>query len=365
VHQWSEGFGDVDIDFGHSVAVDGQGSVVVTGAFKGTVNFGGNNLSSAGENDIFLVKFGHEQPVITSIVDVRNDQGRKVRIQFERSAYDASAGPVIQYEAYRRNDALPASPTPMLTRAQPMDQGWVYAGSVPAHGVSDYLMDAPTDADSTLTKGQHYSAFFIRAATANPMLFYDSPVDSGYSLDNLAPGVPGSFAYNAGVLSWKKSTAKDVDHYTVYGSSTRCFCNATLVDDCVAPSMDVSQSPYEYYFVTATDASGNESVPAAVTALTGGTPTSYVLSISAYPNPFNPETTIRYTVPSKGHVNVSVYDARGAHVASLVNEDKAAGAYTQAWNGRDDAGQAVSSGVYFARVNHASGSKNYKVVLLK
>ena len=51
-------------------------------------------------------------------------------------------------------------------------------------------MDAPTDADSTIALGQHYSVFFIRAATAAARTFFDSPPDSGYSLDNLAPGTP-------------------------------------------------------------------------------------------------------------------------------------------------------------------------------
>ncbi|HKW15587.1 MAG TPA: T9SS type A sorting domain-containing protein, partial [Candidatus Krumholzibacteria bacterium] len=97
----------------------------------------------------------------------------------------------------------------------------------------------------------------------------------------------------------------------------------------------------------------------------GDAPMRGALAISAYPNPFNPQTTIRYTVPSTGRVVVAVYDARGARVATLVDAARAAGSYTQAWDGRDDAGRAVSSGVYFARISHASGSKSEKIVLLK
>ena len=89
------------------------------------------------------------------------------------------------------------------------------------------------------------------------------------------------------------------------------------------------------------------------------------LAISSYPNPFNPQTTIRYVVPSRGRVVIAVYDASGARVATLVDAEKAAGSYTEAWDGRDDAGRAVSSGVYFARISHASGSKSEKLVLLK
>lgn len=96
-----------------------------------------------------------------------------------------------------------------------------------------------------------------------------------------------------------------------------------------------------------------------------GGPRSYVLSISSYPNPFNPRATIRYTVPSLGRVTIAVYDARGGHVATLTDEEKDAGAYTRDWDGSDGDGKTVGSGVYFARVVHPSGTKSYKVVLLK
>jgi hypothetical protein len=131
--------------------------------------------------------------------------------------------------------------------------------------------------------------------------------------------------------------------------------------------MEVNASPYVFYFITATDFSGNEGKPAVVNTLSGvgGTPKGYVLSISSYPNPFNPTTTIRCTVPSRGNVTVAIYDARGARVATLVNEEKEAGAFTEAWIGRDDSGRVVSSGVYFARVSHPAGTKSYKMLLVK
>jgi hypothetical protein len=372
-HVWSQCFGDSLYQSARSVATDGSGNAVVTGYFERTIDFGGGDLTSAGDTDVFVAKFNGvaSEPLITSILDIGNDQGRGVRIEFSRSGHDEAGGPVTQYEAYRRNDALaapaPAVPGGTPTHAQLLDQGWVYAGDVPAHGVDVYLMDAPTDADSTIALGQHYSAFFIRAATDDPLTYYDCPVDSGYSLDNLAPGVPGGFAYGAGLLSWNESTAEDFDYFSVYGANTNSFATATLVDYCATPAMDVTTSPYVFYFVTATDFSGNEGKPAVVNTLTGtsGSPKSYVLSIVAFPNPFNPTTTIRYTVPSKGRVVVEIYDARGSHVATLVSGERDAGAYTQEWTGRDDSGRAVSSGVYFARVSHASGMRSYKLVLLK
>ena len=70
-------------------------------------------------------------------------------------------------------------------------------------------------------------------------------------------------------------------------------------------------------------------------------------------------------MPSKGRVVLSVYDARGSHVVTLVDEEKDAGAYTMGWRGTDARGGNVSSGMYFARVTHPSGEKTYRMAALK
>jgi hypothetical protein len=257
---------------------------------------------------------------------------------------------VLQYDAYRWTDL-----------------GWVSAAEVPATLSGEYVMDAPTDEDSTRTSGQHYSKFFIRAQTTLPGVFFDSAVDSGYSVDNLAPGIPTNLVFTPGHLSWDASTAADFDHFSVYGSASPSFASASLIGTTMTPAMLVSELPYSFYFVTASDHSGNEGKAANVGTLTGvgAAPTSYALSLSAYPNPFNPETTIHYTLPARGRVTITVFDARGAHVATLVDAVMPQGAYTQAWNGRNDRGNAVSSGVFFVRLISAAGQRSYEMTLLK
>ena len=375
VHQWSQRFGFTSPDQGISVAVDGPGNVVVTGNFEGTADFGGGNLVSAGSIDVFLAAFAAElaEPIISSITDIGNDQGRQVKIVFTRSGLDQvqASVPVVQYEAYRRIDAPPAALTSRelsgLAGRDLLDQGWTEVGTVHGHGMSEYSIDVPTIGDSTIALGQYHSVFFVRGATSNTFTFYDSPIDSGYSLDNLAPAVPTSFTYAMGQLSWHESSAADFDYFSVYGSNTNSFGSATLIDYTVTPAMDVTASPYTYYFASATDFSGNEGKPVMINTLSsvGDTPKNYVLSISAYPNPFNPETTIRYTLPAKGRVTIEVFDTRGSHVATLVNDEKDAGVYTATWTGRDDRGTAAGSGVYFARLTSPAGARSYKMTLLK
>jgi len=91
-----------------------------------------------------------------------------------------------------------------------------------------------------------------------------------------------------------------------------------------------------------------------------------VLSVTNFPNPFNPRTTVSYTVPARGNVTVAIYDARGARVVTLVdNEPRETGAYRMDWNGRSTDGAALVSGVYFARIEHGGDIRTRKMVLLK
>jgi hypothetical protein len=372
--QWSQRFGSTGDDRGYSVAMDASGDVLVTGYFSGTVNFGGGSLVSAGSSDIFVAKYGVSpaEPVISAITDIGNDQGRQVKIRFARSEYDQAVSftPIVEYVAFRRDDPVPATQSTAKDQAgrELRADDWTEVGRVLAFEETSYGIDVPTIGDSTIALGQYHSVFYIRAATSAPGTFFDSPPDSGYSLDNLAPGVPESFAYATGQLSWDESSAADFDYFTVYGSNTDSFGASTAVDYSVAPAMDVTASPYVFYFVTATDFSGNEGKPAMVNTLSGvgGTPRSYVLSVSNYPNPFNPSTTVGYTVPRRGLVTVAIYDARGVLVTALVTgEERAPGAYTIEWDGRSDSGVTSASGIYFARIEQNGVSRSKKMLMLK
>jgi hypothetical protein len=94
--------------------------------------------------------------------------------------------------------------------------------------------------------------------------------------------------------------------------------------------------------------------PALTTALNGN-----------YPNPFNPETTISYSVEKAGKVTLEVYNILGQKVRTLVNDTKDAGSHNVVWNGKDQAGNNVSSGVYFYRMKNGNYSKTNKMILMK
>jgi hypothetical protein len=83
------------------------------------------------------------------------------------------------------------------------------------------------------------------------------------------------------------------------------------------------------------------------------------------PNPFNPTTTIRFVLPVREDVSLSIYDANGHLVRTLVNEVRGYGVHEVTWDGRDENGVAMGSGVYFYRLRAGKLTESKKMVLLK
>ncbi|UCG52428.1 MAG: T9SS type A sorting domain-containing protein [Candidatus Latescibacterota bacterium] len=89
------------------------------------------------------------------------------------------------------------------------------------------------------------------------------------------------------------------------------------------------------------------------------------LSVSVSPNPFNPTTTISFTVPQSSHVTLSIYDIAGRRIKTLVDRTMERGLKRAVWDGRDTYGNPVSSGVYFYRVKGGGAVAIGKILLLK
>ena len=143
--------------------------------------------------------------------------------------------------------------------------------TIPAFGETLYSVVVPTLEDSTIAQGMYWSVFFIRAGINNPIVYFDLPFDSGYSLDNLYPSPPtGLFASHvpaSNKLIWHATPIPDFDYHTVYRDTTSGFppslSNRTgfTIDTTFTDSTAQLGRTY-HYLVTATDFSGNESAPA-------------------------------------------------------------------------------------------------------
>ncbi|MCB1182872.1 right-handed parallel beta-helix repeat-containing protein [bacterium] len=321
-------------------------------------------------------------PLITAVTDIGNDQGRQVRVAWLGSGLDApGSGTVVTgYALYRRQDAWKAS-------SRPGPDGrklafWDYLFTVPARQDAAYQAVAPTLCDSTISDGQCFSTFMVSAITADPGTFFDSPPDSGYSVDNLAPGAPGGFvvAYAAGgnTLSWTTPSAPDLKGVRVFrrdldsgppapGTEPTFLATGTSWLD---SSLPPGTSAWDHeYWLEAVDKSGNPGplvAPDGTTAALEQAAAPRTVLHPAAPNPFNPATRLSFDLAADGDVDLRIYDAAGRLVRTLLSgESRIAGRHTIEWNGRDDAGRNVSAGVYYYRMRAGDRVLGGRATLLK
>ncbi len=99
---------------------------------------------------------------------------------------------------------------------------------------------------------------------------------------------------------------------------------------------------------------GGEPVPPPETAL-----------LDNFPNPFNPQTTLRYSLREVGPVSLKIYNSRGQAVRTLVSETQPAGSHSVVWDGRDDQGRPAANGIYHCRMTAGTFSATRKLVLMK
>ena len=147
------------------------------------------------------------------------------------------------------------------------------------------------------------------------------------------------FRYWAG---GEKAIEQKVDSYSVYNQEYQVYEKRPL-------EIDARKS----FYVVSFDAKDNGSVPAVTTLETN------------YPNPFNPETTIKYSVAKAGKVNLSIYNIKGQLVRTLVNENQEPSYRSIVWKGENNNGSKVSSGVYFYRLQTAEKVMTKKMLLMK
>ncbi|MBA4377716.1 MAG: hypothetical protein C0395_03540 [Gemmatimonas sp.] len=341
----------------------------------------GHDFSPTGPYcDSLTLEVLRDVPVIDTVADVPDDQGGQVRLRWARSSFDraGSNAPILNYSVYRRVDARTASsvtPDPQAAADRSWPPGeWDYLATVPADLEDLYTVVVPTLHDATVAAPRP-TTFFVRARTEELGVVFDAPPDSGSSVDNLAPAAPGVFtvAYTAGgnLLAWGAPAGDDIVGYRLYRGTFPGFAPAPdnlLGETALTAWIDHAADPWTWsYLVAAVDRAGNEGPPTAPDALTGapegGTPAAYALR-GAAPNPFNPSTTLSYEVPAGGgDVRLDLLDARGRIVRTLVAERRAEGRHEAAWNGRDDAGRRLPSGVYFARLRAAGCREVIKVTL--
>ncbi len=333
-------------------------------------------------------------PIVGAVTDIPADQGGRVRVRVARSAFDFAqeATPITGYNVWRRVDdaalrrAVAAAPLVdaeeaiacdltlrelggrrFATNGRGLPPGtWEIVSSFWAAQQDEYLVQASTLADSSQTIP--WSVYCVTAHTATPSLWYASPPDSGYSIDNIAPAAPAHLALVASTLTWDPAPEPDFAYSTVYGSNVPYLDDSAVpLGDTVVPTFEIAAS-YPNYLVTTRDVAGNESDAAVLSTATavGDAPPARTALVGVAPNPFNPRTMVRYELASAEVVTLRIYDAAGRLVRTLLDgAPQPAGRHEATWDGCTDGGAAAATGVYCCRMTAGDQTETCRMTLVK
>jgi hypothetical protein len=451
-----------------------------------------------GEGDIYAQRVEHDgdlfvypAPYIIGVDDVPDDQGGSITLQWKRSRLDVlPAVEITHYGIWKRvpeggsnassGGASPGSAVPagriddsrIAVSSRPLHQSngytWEWLFSYPAVQSETYMVILPTPADWTPVDPA-YQCFMVSAHTVDPLVFYESPIDSGYSIDNLAPAAPQEFSAYFTVLespvgihfSWRPNAESDLAHYAIYnrwpedfvpdennliGTTTDttfvyphrvsgCYKLAavdvhwnmsetallreediplsTLLQSFTASHtgfyIDISWVLSEvgvnmkFYILRAygvdglfeeyggaeisgeghtfsfrdercepgktyryrVDVSDEDGRRVLFETRSISTPVVPLTLFQNHPNPFNPSTLIKYYLPEKSHITLSIYDASGREVICLVSRQEERGHHNIEWSGYDSQGNSVASGVYFYKLTVGKNRISKKMILLR
>jgi hypothetical protein len=247
--------------------------------------------------------------------------------------------------------------------------------SGPAIHQEHYIFEVHTSGDSTAE--DNGMSMYKVVASMNEGIFHSLP-DSGYSIDNIAPGVPTGMQAmameNSISLSWDMSEAEDFQYFQIERSSITAGIDTVVRVELIENTYEdlnlVRNVEYSYR-LAAYDYAGNRSefTEPVSAILLSVDPLSLIPEVFAlhqnYPNPFNPTTKIRYDLPIEKYVSINIYDVTGRKIKSLLNVNQEAGYRSINWNATNDLGQSVSAGMYIYTIQAGEFRQTRKMVLLK
>jgi hypothetical protein len=157
-----------------------------------------------------------------------------------------------------------------------------------------------------------------------------------YILENQGQNLTFEFSYGS------RGQNKRIDEYIIYDPETSKTEKGSI-------QIDIRRDCYYVSF------KGNQNE----------TPAVISIEITNYPNPFNPVTTIAYSLPEDSQISISIYNIKGQKVKTLVTGTQPAGSYNVSWNGKDECDKDVTSGIYFYKLKTHRSEITRKMLLLK
>jgi hypothetical protein len=173
-------------------------------------------------------------------------------------------------------------------------------------------------------------------------------------------------------ISWDMPAMNDFEHFNIYLAIDGG--NYEVIDETVGTCYIYTVLNYpalHSFYITTVNQSGMESDPSDIVEFLSVHSDELPLPLTTildgnYPNPFNPTTTISFSVAQTlSFVELEIYNIKGQKVKTLINEKIQVGNHQVVWNGKDGNGKQVASGIYFYKMKSGNYNKTKKMLLLK
>lgn len=328
---------------------EGSGGIIYDGSGNG---YHGDLYGPIWSSGIPLFPF-------VSVSDVLGDQGGSLQVSWTSFDADAIGLPdsVVTYGAQRLENEF-----------------WTTLTTISATQADNYLVTIPTTDIFTIGQPEPFSLYRIVANSSDLSTTYYSRVVNAYSIDNIAPPKPDGWIFEDSsnrYIICNDPNIPDMSEICLYrGLSADFFPEEPLQcgDSFFFTDTIFSVSYYRIQFM---DIHGNLSEfsdvmgSGSTTGVDGSLPLAFAMEQN-FPNPFNPVTTIQFSLPESFSVRLNIYDVSGKLVRNLISgQVMDAGHQERVWNGKDDHGQSVSAGVYFYKLNAGSFTETRRMALVK
>jgi hypothetical protein len=356
---------------------------------------------------------GNPEPAITAVRDVGADQGGQLRLAWNASWLDSDPTfGVYAYWIWRQvpvalaqaavaqgarwvDDApLATAETGNVAASHPIAAvaasgdarrfmkastaaaayAWEFVAQQAPSGFLTYSYTASTTTDS-MAGSNPRTVFMVQARGYLPNTFWSSAPDSGYSVDNLAPGTPnpftGTYAAGATHLHWGAGTEPDLAGYHLYRGASAGFVPGPANQIATPPDTGYTDAGAAggYYKLSAVDVHGNESgfallTPGTIVGVPGPGSMGVAWLAPVSPNPTRGKVVLRFGLPRETEVRLAIFDLTGRVVAELIQGRLPAGEHTVPWEGRDHE-RGSASGLFWVRLEAEGRSITRRLVRME
>ena len=406
--QWAiQAGGNGDLDYGNGITIDVAGNNYVTGWFEETATFGSYSLASRGAYDIFVAKIDRDGnwQWATQVGEVSNDHGYGITTDHAGNCY--ITGDFMETVTFGPYSLTSNGWNDIFVAKMDVNGNWLWATQAGGWGfdvgigitvdnagnsyVTGYFEETATFGSYSLTTNSisGFSDIFVAKMDATGTWLWATGAggtewDSGYAItidDARNSYVTGFFWDTSNFGFYSLTSSGEIDIFVAKTDADGNWLWATKAggtewDFGYAITIDDVENIYVTGWFEGTTTFGSYSYTSSgswdiFVAKLNNTlsveneiiPTRVVLS--NYPNPFNPETTIEYTLKDPGNICLEIYNIRGQKVKTLVKDKLEAGKHTVIWIGKNDNNKPVSSGIYLYKLESGNFEKSKKMILMK